>query len=106
LQKLYQADLSGKKALQLRKQIKKLQNELDTFTEARDDYIKRNGENGEIKPESEAYQGLIDLLNEMAGEEIESQVKPVLTDANIESINLSVKDIDTLEAIGLYEAKE
>jgi len=105
LQLLYKTRLDGRRALKLRKYIKALNEEILTFEEARNDYIREHGsgEPPKIQPGTNGYTEFIKYLNEMAESEVESP-DPILTESDLEHFGeLSIEDIDRIEALGLLE---
>jgi len=105
LERLYQTRIDGKRALKLRKAIKQLNEELSNFDEARDAKIKEVGtadEEGNLQVElgSDAYQDVVQYLNEMAASEIDPP-EAILIDNDLETLDLSVEDIDKIEQLGL-----
>lgn len=106
--------VSGKKALQIRKTLKALNAEVETFNEAREQYIKENGETGEDGQVSisspEAIQKANEFFNDMIMNEVEITWEPLFDEATIESVSehvdLSIKDLDFLEALGLMVEEE
>jgi len=110
LERLYKTRLDGKRALKLRRTIKRLNEELQTFEEAKNERIKEVGETDEqgnmmVHPGTEEYNELVQYLNEMSGTEIED-IDPVLSTDDLETLDLSVEDIDRIEHIGLLKNGE
>lgn len=101
--------LSGKKALELRRALKKIQEEIQVFEDAKDQYVRENGEpdeagNVNIKDPhmiKKAYQ----FLEDMAQTEVSVTWQPVLDDTTIEviatNIDLTIRDLDVIEEIKL-----
>ena len=92
LERLYKARVDG---------------ELETFDEARNEKIKELGNETEdggaqIEPGSEAYQEVMQYLNEMAESEIEGP-EAILTEDDLFSLDLSAEDIDKIEQLGLLK---
>lgn len=108
LQRIYRTKLDGKRALKLRKTIKKLNSELETFNEARNDFIKEHGSGDppQIKSGTQAYTEFLEYFNEMAESEVEDP-EPILTETDLGFLgDLSIEDIDHLEALGLLKCDE
>src|SRR6056297_2625458 len=104
---LYQTKVDGKRALKLRKAIKKLGEELETFDEAKNEKIRELGEEDEqgniqITPGTDAYNEVMQYLNEMTTSEIDDP-EPILTEDDLETLDLSVQEIDQIEALGLLK---
>lgn len=103
--------VSGKKAFEIRKTIRAIQSELQSFNEARDQYIKENGEESEDGNISirdpEAMKKAQDFLNDMAQSEVEITWKPILDDETMDKINehmeFTMQDLDFFEAAGLLQ---
>ncbi len=111
LEKLYKTPLDGKRAFGLRKRIKKMNEEITTFNEARDEYIKTHGterENGGVEipqDDRKAVQAFVEYLNEMLGSEIDD-MEPFFTEDDLAGMDLSVQEIDQIEALGLLKSEE
>lgn len=106
--------VSGKKAFEIRKAIRAIQSELQSFNDARDQYIKENGEadedgNVSIK-DPEAMKKAQDFLNDMARSEVEITWKPILDDETMDSLNehmeFTMRDLDFFEAAGLLQLED
>jgi vacuolar-type H+-ATPase subunit I/STV1 len=104
IDKLVQPTLPGDKALKLRRAIKQYRDELQHFDDEKNSYIQKYGKDNAITPDmSEAFEGIMKLMNEMAESEAQIKTGFVLSDEDIKSMEFSVQDIDSLVALGLYK---
>jgi len=104
LGKAVEVEIDGKRALKLRKIKRAIEAELQNFTEMRDDFIKKHGVDGAMKPENPKFNDLIKLLNEVQEEEVEIEIEPVLKVDDFEKV--STKVLDDLMDIGLLTEGE
>ena len=107
LQKLYDVE-NSKLALKIRKVIKKVSEEITVFEEEKENYIKKHAVEGtdSIPMDSPEYAKAIEYLNELLNTEVEVSWEPVISSNEIEELNipnLSVRDIDNLEIIGILK---
>lgn len=108
LVKLYKTELNGRRALALRKVLKRLGEEIREYEEARNEYIKTHGtknKNGDMAIEENTPEAakFLRYVNEMATAEIDD-VQPFFSESDLETLNLSVREIDQIEALGLMKA--
>lgn len=102
--------LDGKRALRLRKIIGRFYEELKPFDDAKNEFIREHGEKTadgdfQIKSDDPKYAELLQYLNDMAATEIDDG-EPIFTRSDLERLDLSVEDIDGIEALGLLKGDE
>ena len=105
LEKLRKATFPGQKAFAMRKTLKGLTEELKTWEEMKTDYIKEHGEKlegdrYEISPGSPAFVKFFDWANGVLSSDIQDPAEK-LTEDDLAGVDLSIQDIEGLEALGL-----
>lgn len=103
------SELSGEKALEIRKSIKIIENEILAFKEARDNYIRENGEETEdgsisiLDPKDQ--QKAVEWINSLAETEIEVTWRPFLDkntlDVATKKLQLTIRDLDLIDDLFL-----
>ena len=114
VQKLHDMPLravDGKTALQIRKALNAVEAEVQSFRDARDTYVQQNGTedaNGNISiKDPHAQQEAQRYLNEMLLADVEitwsAPIDTKILDNLTPHVELVVRDLDVLEAIGLLD---
>lgn len=96
---------SGNRAIQLRRLITKINAEIKTFDDIKNEYIRATGKE-EIKPGDPEYIEVATRLSEAAEAEVDVEVIPLIEEADLDGIEISAKEIDGLIAIGLLRLEE
>ena len=101
--------LPGRTALDLRRELAKIDAEIERYESMREDYIREHGTTGDdgrtsIEPGSAEYEGLRKLLADAAMSEVELNVRPVLTEDDVPEC--SAETLDALITIGLLEEQD
>jgi hypothetical protein len=106
LQKVFDLELDGQRAIKVRKLIKKISNEIQVFREEQNSCIEKHGVDGILSKETnpEAFEKWVKKANEMANTEVELDIsEPVITTEDLNGAKISAKDLDALIAVGLME---
>jgi len=92
--------MDGKKTLKLRRIIRDVLHELEPVNEALREYVKKHGKDNRLDPaDSEAIAGWLKMQNEMASEECNITIEPVI---DIDALpKISAVEIDALIECGL-----
>ena len=101
--------ISGKKALEIRKFLKALNEEVASFNESRDSYIRENGtveEDGNIAiSDPVEQQKAIEWINGLANADVEVSWPAFLDDETMEVIGeelgITINEMDLLESVGI-----
>ena len=91
---------SGARALRLRKTLLALDNELKAFDGMRNDYLNGIGK-ASLSPGEPGFDTLVKMISEAAAEDVSVTVEPVIELDDLESIEVSAKEIDGLVVLGL-----
>ena len=108
LRKLMELQVNGRLAFQLRRVIKRLSPELETFNESKNKYIMDHGQknlktgNMEIMPGTPAFDKMIEYMNEMAGAEI-PDIVPVFSEKDLEQITISAQELEGFYSLGFVQ---
>jgi len=108
LRKLMELQVNGRLAFQLRKGIKSLSAELETFNESKNQYIMDHGQKNiktgtmEIMPGTPAFDKMIEYMNEMAGAEI-PDIVPVFSEKDLEQITISAQELEGFYSLGFVQ---
>lgn len=98
---LYQAQVSGKKALQIRAAVRKMQEPLIDYDATLKAWVEKENIDGkqisELSPEQQAY------WQEIVITEVEPSWKPPLNGEDLDTVELSAAQIDGLIAVGMID---
>jgi hypothetical protein len=110
IEKLRTVQLPAKRVFRLRKAIKALSGELRQWEELKGDYIREHGKQDEangfvIEQKDPAFEKYITWANEVLGSEVD-RPKERLSEEDLEHVELSVAELEAIEALGLLSMGE
>jgi hypothetical protein len=96
---------SGSRAFKLRSKLVEFEKQMEIFNAMKNDAIKATGKEqiGQNDPE---FAEIVTMLNEAVTEDVDITVEPLIEMADLESAELSAKEIDGIIALGLFKVED
>lgn len=101
LQRLVDEPLPAFDALRLRKVLKTVREEFQTFVEVRNEKIEEYGEDGQIDPDDEGWEDFNDEMQELLDGEADVEVEPISIKDLPDDLEISASDLDVLMEAGI-----
>lgn len=106
LQRLVDEPLPAFDALRLRKVLKAVREEFQTFVEVRNEKIEEYGEDGQIDPDSDDWEDFNDEMQEVMEKEADVEIEPVSLEDLPDDLEISASDLDVLMEAGVIVADD
>ena len=105
--KVYNAPpaVDGETFLKLKRLVKKMIGELDEYEKAKNECIKKTGKDS-VGPADPGFADVVKFIADMEKSEVDIKVEPILTDADMLAMRLSIAEQDALERLGMVKGEE